>query len=74
MFGTMTGVDLHRSGDELPEACLEPVGYPVLTVLDAAPRDDESSTADERAAVKDALADRAPSVPLADAERELLAE
>jgi len=74
MFGVMTIVDLHPLVDELPEASLEPVGHPVLAVLDAAPWDDEPYTADQQAAVEDALADRAPSVPLADAERELLAD
>jgi hypothetical protein len=70
----MTMVDLHPLVDELPEASLEPVGHPVRTVLGAAPWDDEPYTADQRAAVEDAFADRAPSVPVADAERELLAD
>ena len=78
---TMTRADLHRLVDELPEASLEPAAVllerakdPVEARLEAAPRDDEPFTDEERRAVDEALADPRPSIPWEEARRELLAD
>ena len=77
----MTRAELHRLVDELPEASLGPAARllerardPVVATLDASPWDDEPYTQGERAAVETAFEDPAPSVPLDQAARELLAE
>lgn len=73
----MTRAELHRLLDELPEASLEPVAQlltrakdPFLARLDAAPADDEATTAEDLAA----LGDTSRGIPLRQVERELLAD
>jgi hypothetical protein len=77
----MTGAELHRLVDELPEASLDPAGRllerardPMMATLDASPWGDEPSTREEQAAVEAAFKETAPSVPLQQAAEELLAE
>lgn len=58
----MTKADLHRLVDHLPPDSVDAVGRwlervtddPMIAVLDAAPWDDEPSTAEEEAAVAEA--------------------
>ena len=60
----MTKADLHKLVDALPSESVEAVGRwlervaedPMIAMLDAAPWDDEPSTADEEAAVAEARA------------------
>ncbi|HEX6513046.1 MAG TPA: hypothetical protein VF157_12135 [Chloroflexota bacterium] len=74
----MTKADLHRLVDRLPDAAVDAVGRvleralhdPMLTVLDAAPWDDEPYTEEERA--EDAAALKQPGIPLDEVRRELL--
>lgn len=75
----MTKTELHRLVDELPEeswdaaaVLLERARDPVVAKLDAAPDDDEELTEDDRAAVRDALAE--PGVPWSEVEPELRAD
>lgn len=74
----MTKAELHRLVDELPEEAVDAVGRlleraaadPMLTVLDAAPWDDEPYTDKERA--EDSKALKTPGIPLEQVRRELL--
>jgi hypothetical protein len=77
----MTRAGLHRLVDELPEASLDPAARllerardPVVAMLEASPSDDEPFTHEEQAAVRAAFEEPAPSIPLEQAVRELLAE
>lgn len=75
----MTKTELHRLVDALPEEALEAAATllrratdPVMAKLDAAPYDDEEFTAEDQAAVHDAMSE--PGIPLSEAESELNAE
>jgi hypothetical protein len=74
----MTKAELHKLVDELPDEVVEAAGRfleraardPMLSVLDAAPWDDEPVTPAEDAAVKAAEAER--SIPYRTVRKELL--
>ena len=65
----MTKTDLHRLVDQLPDESIEAVGRlleraqdPVIAKLDATPRDDESLTQAELAAIEASRLDPSPSI------------